>query len=324
MNSYTICNYLLQQRKVHETPFITACRHVCSNVICLLQYSSSHISINSNDKIVADSQKLDQNFVSLVPTIKERFSVMIKNGSCKLVTIAQHIEEYTEKKGLTKVATIDELFNKIRSHSHFLNCHLIGHLVQHFLSGDILESRVKEYSDELRVFEESAKLIDIQNANDKIHLSKQDVTELTCKIIIKLNVIWKQMTLKGLHILINWIFAEKGKHLNYIHIEYELLCITFLAPSSQCHSLKDMAVTKRDLSYQVGIFKMYINNHSIIVNDENYSFMFEHSLLQAAKDGLINDVELPLQLGAHINYQCKEGGAKTNETDKVVSTQSTK
>ena len=85
-----------------------------------------------------------------------------------------------------------------------------------------------------------------------------------------------------------------------------------------------MAVTKRDLSYQVGIFKMYINNHSIIVNDENYSFMFEHSLLQAAKDGLINDVELLLQLGAHINYQCKEGGAKTNETDKVVSTQSTK
>ena len=152
---------------------------------------------------MADIKKLDQNFVSLVTTIKERFSVMIKNGSSKLVTIAQHIEEYTEEKGLTKVATIDELFNKIRSHSHFLNCHLIGHHVQHFLSGDILESRVKEYSDELRVFEESAKLIDIQNANDKIHISKQDVTELTCKIIIKLNVIWKQMTLKSLHILIN-------------------------------------------------------------------------------------------------------------------------
>ena len=114
MNSYTICNYLLQKRKVQETYFITACRHVCSNVICLLQYTSSHISINSNDKIVADIQNLDQKFGSLVSNIKKQFSVMIKNGSCKLVTIAQHIEEYTEEKGLTKVATIDELFNKIR------------------------------------------------------------------------------------------------------------------------------------------------------------------------------------------------------------------
>ena len=324
MNSYTICNYLLQQRKVHETPFITACRHVCSNVICLLQYTSSHISINSNDKIVADIQKLDQNFVSLVSTIKERFSVMIKNGSCKLVNIAQHIEEYTEEKGLTKVATIDELFNKIKSHSHFLNCHLIEHLVHFFLSGDILEMRLKEYSDEVRVFEESAKLIDIQNASDKIHLSKQDVTELTCKIIIKLNVIWKQMTLKGLHVLINHIFAEKGKHLNHIHIEHESLCITFLAPSSQYHSLKDMAVTKRDLLYQVGIFEMYINNHPIIVNDENDSFTFEPSLLQAAKDGLVSDVELLLELGAHVNYHCIERGAETNETDNLGPTQSIK
>ena len=189
MNSYTICNFLLQQRKVHETTFITACRHVFSNVICLLQCVSSYITINSSDKIVADIQVLDQKFGSLISTIKEKLLVMIENRSCKLVTIAQHIAEYTEEKGLTKVTTIDELFNKIKSHCHFLYCHLIEHLVQCFLSGDVLQSRVKEYLDDLRVFEESVKLIDIKNASDKIHLSKQDITEPTCEIIIKLNVI---------------------------------------------------------------------------------------------------------------------------------------
>ena len=132
------------------------------------------------------------------------------------------------------------------------------------------------------------------------------------------------MTLKSLHILINHIFAEIGKHLNHIHIEHELLCITFLAPSSQYHSLKDMAVTKRDLLYQVGIFEMYINNHPIIVNDENDSFTFEPSLLQAAKDGLVSDVEILLELGARVNYHCIERGAETNETDNLGPTQSIK
>ena len=81
-----------------------------------------------------------------------------------------------------------------------------------------------------------------------------------------------------------------------------------------------MAVTKRDLLYQVGIFKMYINNLPIIVNDENDSFTFEPSLLQAAKDGLVNDVELLLELGAHVKYHCIERGAKTNETDNLGPT----
>ena len=73
MNSYTLCNYLLQQRKVHETAFIAACRHVCSNVICLLQCIKSHITINSSDKILADIQVLDQKFGSLISNIKEQF-----------------------------------------------------------------------------------------------------------------------------------------------------------------------------------------------------------------------------------------------------------
>ena len=321
MNSYTLCNYLLQQRKVHETPFTTACRHVCSNVICLLQRISSYISINSSDKIVADIRMLDQKFGSLISTIKEKLLVMIKNGSCKLVTIVQHIEEYTEERGLTKVTTIDELFNKIKSHYHFLNCHLIEHLVQCFFSGNVLQNRVKEYLDEVIAFEESAKLRDIQNASDKTHLSKQDVTEPTCEIIIKLNVIWKQMTLKSLHILINHIFAEKGKHLNHIHIEHESLCITFLVPNSQYHTLKDMAVTKRDFLYQVGIYEMYIDNHPVILKYENDNFTFEPSLLQAAKYGLVNDVELLLKLGARVNYQCEERRAEINEVDIVSMTQ---
>ena len=319
MNLNTICNYLLQQRKVHETAFITACRHVCSNVIALLQWISSHITINSSDKIVANIQILNKKFGSLVSNIKERFSVLIKNGSCKLVTIAQRIEEYTEEKGFTKVTTIDELFNKIKSHYHFLNCHLIEHLVQYFLWEDVLKSKVKEYSDDLRVFEESAKLIDIQNASEKIHLSKQDVTEPTCKLIIKLNVIWKQMTLNSLRILINYIFAEKGKHLNHIHIEHESLCITFLAPSSQYHCLKDMAVSKRDLLYQLGIFEMCINNHPIIVKNANDNFTFEPSLLQAAKDGLIENMDLLLELCACVHYRSTEKEMESNEMNIVTT-----
>ena len=78
---------------------------------------------------MADIQKLDQKFISIVSNIKEQLSQMIENGS---YTITQHIEEYTEEKGFTKVATIDELFNKIKSHYHFLNCHLIKDLVHYF------------------------------------------------------------------------------------------------------------------------------------------------------------------------------------------------
>ena len=287
--------------------------------------SKKVIEMSSKDQVAINLQNLHSKFTSIIAKVRSHLADAIEDETHKLVDIALFVEEYTEGKGLTKLENIHELFNTIQPHYCFLNCELIEELVKQFLSGDVLQTELKEYLTELEIFSESSQLQYIKTAIEEALLPKQEVTEISCEVIIKLHGRCGQMTLKNFYKLINYLFPTKKHFLTHIHIEPGSICVRLLAPQSQSQSLILMATEKRDFMYQVGIFEMFINDQPILMEEEGTAFSFEQSLLQAAQAGHNNDVIILLELGANVDYQNEIGRtapmlATNGEHEKVVQT----
>ena len=172
--------------------------------------------------------------------------------------------------------------------------------------GDVLQTELEEYSNELEIFSGSSQLQYIKTAIEEALLLKEEVTEISCEVIIKLHGRCGQMTLKNFYKLINYLFPTKRHFLTHIHVEPGLICVQFLAPLSQSQSLMLMAAEKTEFMYQVGIYEMIINDHPILMEEEDQLVTIEQSLLQATQAGHHNDVIILLDLGANVDYQNEE------------------
>ena len=148
------------------------------------------MTISSKDIVATELKRLLHNFTSLVRRIISHLEEMIKTSKCKLTDIARHIglllSEEIELDKLTELTTIDKLFNEIKAQYCFLNCALIESIVNEFLCGDVLQTELQHYLQELDVFEESTELQDIKEAIKKALPPRYEATDTTREVIIKL------------------------------------------------------------------------------------------------------------------------------------------
>ena len=290
------------------------------------------IEISSKDQVAIELKKLVDKFTSLVCKIVSHLEEMIKTNKCQLIDIARHIKllpwlsEEKELNKLIKVTTIDELFVEIEPYYCFLsNCELIESIVNTFLSESDLQTELAKYLEELEAFDKSAELQHIQTAIEEALIPNHEMTKTTCKVEIKLQRRCGKMTLDIFCKLINYLFPMMNNVFSHIYIKQGCICVSFLVPHSQSQSLILVATEKTEFIYQVGIFKIIINDQPILMEEEDTTFTFEQSLLQAAQAGHNNDVIMLLELGANFDYQNKDGQtslmlATNSEHEEVVQT----
>ena len=273
------------------------------------------IEISSKDQVATELKRLVDKFTSLVCKIVSHLEEMIKSNKCKLIDIARHIKllpwlsEEKELDKLIEVTTIDELFVEIEPYYCFLsNCELIESIVNTFLPESDLQTEFAKYLEELEVFDKSSELQHIQSAIEEALIPNHEITETTCKVEIKLQRRCGRMTLDIFRKLINYLFPMMDNVFSHIYIKQGCICVSFLIPRSQSQLLLQMASEKREFMYQVGIFKIIINEQPILIKEEDITLNFEQSLLQAAQAGNDNVVTILLELGANVDYQNEEGG----------------
>ena len=290
------------------------------------------IEISSKDQVAIELKRLVNKFTSLVCKVVSHLEEMIKTNKCQLIDIARHIKllpwlsEEKELDKLIKVTTIDELFVEIEPYYCFLsNCELIESIVNTFLSESDIQNELAKYLEELETFDKSAELQHIQTAIEEAFIPNHEMTETTCKVEIKLQRRCGKMTLDIFRKLMKYLFPMMNNVFSHIYIKQGCICVSFLVPHSQSQSLILVATEKAEFIYQVGIFKIIINDQPILMEEEDATFSFEQSLLQAAQAGHNNDVIILLELGANVDYQNEDGQtplmlATNGEHEQVVQT----
>ena len=158
------------------------------------------------------------------------------------------------------------------------------------------------YVAKLKSFEESTTLREFRSAIKEALLPHS--SETTCKVVVKLNERWNDMTIKNLKLLLKHYF-QRSDLFNHIHIDKGSVCITFLVPVSQVRYLISAVANRTKSLQRIGVFELIINGKVLL--DEYDTTNFEESLIEAAKSGNTFEVSMLLQLGTDPNCQNANG-----------------
>ena len=156
----------------------------------------------------------------LVTKVRSLLAQHIKDGIVELINIARNLEEHLRVTGLTGVTCIDKLFNSIQDHYYYLNCSVIEHIVETFLTHneeDIkLQEEMERYASKLESFNESTKLVELQSAIHKVLPSSHSVSDTSCEVVLKFKGQWEGETIKDLERFLQHYFVRNDLF-NYIH-----------------------------------------------------------------------------------------------------------
>ena len=253
-------------------------------------------------------KKLRSTFSTFVTKVRKQLAQHIKVGIVELIDIARNLEEHLRVTGLTGVTCIDKLFNSIQDHYYYLNCLVIEHIVETFLTHNEEDKKLKDemerYASKLESFKESTKLVELQSAIDKVFPLNHSVSD-TCKVVLKFKGQWEGETIKDLERFLQHYF-DRDDLFNYIHIERGCIQVTFLVPRSYSQYLIDMVTPSKIKSmYRVGVLQLVINGNVLLEEKDNVNI---HDLLiEAVKLSDTFEVSVLLSLGADPYYQDDNG-----------------
>ena len=269
----------------------------------VLQSQAKETTTHCVEPDISQSLKeLQTKFATLVANMRKRLADHIKNQKIELIDIARFVEEYLIIGGLTNVESIDGLFNRIQDHYYFLNCSVIECLATTFLikeEDNQLQEKIRDYLRKLESFK-STKLTELQSH----HTVSDDTSHTSIKVILKFNSQWQNQTIKVLELFLSHYF-DRSDLFNYIQIDQEFVCITFLIPHSLSQYLIDVAKPKLKSMHRVGVLQLVINNDALL--DEKDGISIDESLVEAVKSGDTFEVAMLLLLGANSHYKDSNG-----------------
>ena len=253
-------------------------------------------------------KRLRSTFSNLVTDVRSQLAQHIEDGVLKLIKIARNLEEQLKVTGLTGITCIDELFNSIQDYYYYLNCSVIEHIVETFLThneeDEKLQKEMERYASKLESFKESTKLVELQSAIDKVFPLNHSVSD-TCKVVLKFKGQWEGETIKDLERFLRHYF-DRDDLFNYIHTERGCIQVTFLVPHSYSQYLIDMVTPSKIKSmHRVGVLQLVINGDVLL--DEKDTINIDESLMEAVKLNDTFEVSMLVSLGADPYYQDDSG-----------------
>ena len=253
-------------------------------------------------------KRLRSTFSNLVTEVRSQLAQHIEDGVVKLIKIARNLEEQLKVPGLTGITCIDKLFNSIQDYYYYLNCSVIEHIVETFLThneeDEKLQKEMEKYAFNLESFKESTKLVELQSAIDKVFPLNHSVSD-TCKVVLKFKGQWEGETIKDLERFLRHYF-DRDDLFNYIHIERGCIQVTFLVPHSYSQYLIDMVTPLKIKSMcRVGVLQLVINGDVLL--DEKDTINIDESLMEAVKLNDTFEASVLLSLGADPYYEDDNG-----------------
>ena len=274
-------------------------------------------------------KSLHSSFAKLALKVRNEFEELVEKGHIKLKAIARSAAEYLSiTVSSLKYTDIDELFDSLKQFYDFFNCGVLQHLTDTYLSSTAQTDELTQYTDSVNKLLQSSQLKHVRSAiEEKLsHLQASPSTsDQTKPVVIKLNELWDNMTIKNFKKVLQYYFEDEVADLfSHISIKKGSVIITLQIPTTQAQYLIDTINIKTDSMYRLGIMEVAVDNNTIPIRREDDN-NFDVSLHQSVKAGDSFEVSLLLQLGANPNNKDEKGKypvetAREGGHDKVMLT----
>ena len=255
--------------------------------------------------------KLHESFIEIIYEVKMAFSNLVTHQPAQLHNIIQYAEEAVSPSQVVrfKAPSIDEFFHQIRPYYDFLDCKVITSIAKRFINGELVQ-KLKEHSSLAR---ELRKKRPIKQLAKELHQAFANTQSLPT-LDAKLETPWEDVAIEGLYVLIEHLLPNAVKK----HPQYSLMNNIVISPGClllqygiRDHSMIDTIIqhvlNNSNVMILVGVFQLTVGGIPVIYENEDPSFSFNTSLLDATKASNNVAIQLLLDIGANVNYQDDNG-----------------
>ena len=255
--------------------------------------------------------ELHETFIEIIYEVKMAFSNLVTHQPAQLHNIIRYAEEAVSPSQPLRfdASTIDEFFLKIRPHYDFLDCKVITSITKRFIDEELVQ-KLKEHSSLAREFRRKRPIKQLAKELHQAFANTQNLPTLDAKV----GTSWEDVAIEGLYVLIEHLLPNAVKK----HPQYSLMNNIVISPGClllqygiRDHSMIDTIIqhvlNNSNLMILVGVFQLTVGSIPVIYEDEDPSFSFNASLLNATKASNNVAVQLLLDIGANVNYRDDDG-----------------
>ena len=269
--------------------------------------SSQEVYLSSEESVVEELTIFHRSFTSLAKDIRCKLEELVKSGKVSLHDIAAYIEEaqVCGIKGLTKLNTIDELFEAIRPHNDYLDCELLEMIVQEYLHDDDITHQVKAHNDKVKHFKCTAPIKTLKN---KLHqyTSIPNISDMHLIVTIKLQEDWGRVALAAIEKLVRNLLQYRHE-VRILKVEPGSISVMLLLPKEKLQHFIDASRKKLQFMRLMGIFRLQIGDTTVLQESENKNFTFDSALLESSQSGNNEAVQFLVDEDNNVNCVNSEG-----------------
>ena len=273
---------------------------------CIQLSSNKEVYLLSEEIVVEELKQLHRSFTSLATDIRCKLDELVESKKSSLRHIAAFIQEarVCEIKGLTRVNTIDELFDAILPHNDYLDCELLEMIVEKYLDDDDI-TKVKTHIDKVKLFKRTTP---IKALKDKLHqyTSIPNISEMHLIVTIKLQADWGRVTLESIEKLVQNLLQYRNI-VRIFKVESGSISVMLLLPKEKLHHFIVSSSQKLKFMRLTGIFRLQIGAITIFEERENRNFYFESAFLESSRCGDDEAAKFLLDVGVNVNFSNTEG-----------------
>uniref|UniRef100_A0A1X7U7A0 Uncharacterized protein n=2 Tax=Amphimedon queenslandica TaxID=400682 RepID=A0A1X7U7A0_AMPQE len=263
-----------------------------------------------DDQAVQDSlDQLQATFSHIMTEIKSKFRKKVPDDDELSTKICDWVEHQLNLKHGTVDNSLDDIFAKIYHYYDFIDCSLIVAMCNEFISDekDLLDE-LKTYSLYANRFRSSETIFDLKQKLRDVYRPYRRQMDKMPLICIELQNPWNAVKINGLYILIQRLLPKELRQsiMKCITIEEGSVVIKLHILDITAKSLIKYTGGKLQFMRLIGIFRLYINDHPVLQEDENMNFTFELAIFEAVTACNNEAVEFLLQ-AVNIDYTYEKG-----------------
>ena len=256
--------------------------------------------------------ELHETFIEIIYQVKVAFSDLVTHQPAQLHNIIRYAEEAVSPFRAVRldVSSIDEFFHEIHPYYDFLDCKVVTTIANKFIDGELVQ-KLKEHSSLAREFRRKLPVKQLAKQLQKAFANVQNLPTLEAK----LETAWEDVAIEGLYVLIQHLLPNAVKK----HPQYSLMNNIVILPGCLLlqYGIRDRSMIDTiiqhvehniELMRLIGVFQLAVDGTPVIHEDEDPSFSFNTSLLDAVKASNNVAIQCLLDIGANVNYQDDDNG----------------